>query len=205
MCEIRISIVAAIYLLLGLISFGFAGLALGEEEIDLVLAHPLFRLAYSCSEHATDQLPYLGDNLGTDCTILQMVEQDGRAWFGYHVNDGLRNEDWFSWGEDVLAPCDCEVSQIIINPDTNQPGVLGKPPASYVVLKQSDGIHFLIAHIRNPVVSIGDTVSSGQKIAIVGNNGFSRNPHIHMGAWIGESPLQIRFDLAKKRDLQNGQ
>ena len=44
-------------------------------------------------------------------------------------------------------------------------------------------------------VKEGDTVKAGDIVAKVGNNGFSRNPHIHVGAWKGNTPLQIRFDL----------
>ena len=51
------------------------------------------------------------------------------------------------------------------------------------------------AHVRDVVVSIGDPVKAGDVVAKVGNNGYSRHPHIHIGAWKGDTPLQIRFDL----------
>ncbi|WP_147302681.1 M23 family metallopeptidase [Thalassotalea euphylliae] len=35
---------------------------------------------------------------------------------------------------------------------------------------------------------------AGESIAKVGNNGYSCNPHIHVGAWKDNLPLQIRFD-----------
>ena len=41
----------------------------------------------------------------------------------------------------------------------------------------------------------GCMCTSGQVVAKVGNNGYSRHPHIHIGAWKGNEPLQIRFDL----------
>ena len=36
---------------------------------------------------------------------------------------------------------------------------------------------------------------AGQVVARVGNNGYGRSPHIHIGAWKGENPYQIRWDL----------
>ena len=82
------------------------------------------------------------------------------------------------------------------NPAANQPGKLGKPPAGFVELKRDDGVHFVLAHVTRLAVKPGDKVESGQLIAYVGNNGVSRHPHIHMGAWRDKEPLQIRFDLA---------
>ena len=35
------------------------------------------------------------------------------------------------------------------------------------------------------------------KLAYVGNNGFCRNPHIHIGAYRGGKPLMIGFDANK--------
>ena len=45
----------------------------------------------------------------------------------------------------------------------------------------------------------GDWRSGGEQVEISifsATNGYSRFPHLHVGAWIGDSPLQIRFDLA---------
>lgn len=44
-------------------------------------------------------------------------------------------------------------------------------------------------------VEVNDKVEAGQIIAKCGNNGTSWNPHIHVGAWKGNQPLQIIVDL----------
>jgi murein DD-endopeptidase MepM/ murein hydrolase activator NlpD len=78
---------------------------------------------------------------------------------------------------------------------------MGKPPASFVVLKRDDGVYFLLGHVAKLTVKPGDKVDSGQVIAHVGNNGYSRQPHIHIGAWRGAEPLQISFDQASMGKL----
>lgn len=166
-------------------------------SIEAVVAHPVFSTTYSCTEHAYGQLKGLGDELGTDCFIEQLVERNGRTWLrGYRTN-GLKNEDWYGWGAEVLAPCTGTVEQIRENPITNEPGIMGKPPASWIAFNCGDDLHFLLAHIASPRVKVGDHVDAGQKIAQVGNNGMSRQPHIHIAAWRGKTALQIRFDQVK--------
>ena len=161
---------------------------------EAVLAHPPFKSFYSCAEHGAGQLPALGDDRGTDCFVQKLVESGGRTWLRAHAGDGLNNEDWFGWNQSVLSPCDCTVLKRQENPTTNVPGILGAPPAAYLVLKRADGIHFMIAHVQAVSVREGQRVKYGQELAKVGNNGYSRQPHIHIGAWKGEAPVQIRFD-----------
>jgi hypothetical protein len=38
-------------------------------------------------------------------------------------------------------------------------------------------------------------IEGGEMVARIGNNGMARHPHVHIGAWRAETPLQVRFDL----------
>jgi hypothetical protein len=165
------------------------------------LAHPLFTASYSCSEHAWGELPYMGDDLGQDCVQQDFVDEGGRAFMKSYRSDGLANEDWFGWNQPVLSPCDCKVIKISLNPVTNTPGVLGTPPASMIVLEASDGTRVVLAHVQSLSVQEGQQVNAGQAIAKVGNNGYSRMPHIHIGAWKDKQALQIRWDQRRIRVL----
>lgn len=169
--------------------------AVGSEPAEVVLAHPIYAEYFACGEHAAGQLKGLGDELGTDCTIQRFVLFDDKRLFAAAYRaDGSRNEDWFGWLQPVLSPADAVVEKIDINPVTNTPGRLGKPPASSIQLLRDDGVRFVLAHVRDVSVEEGVRVTAGQPIAKVGNNGFGRAPHIHMGAWRDDTPLQIRFD-----------
>jgi len=61
-------------------------------------------------------------------------------------------------------------------------------------LKRPDGVVFMVVHIDEPRVRVGEAVTEGQVLAQVGNNGLSNYPHIHIGAFKGSEPLQIRFN-----------
>lgn len=186
--------------LLGLalfLSFVTSAQAQPNTSTDQFLAHPLFSMSYKCAEHAAGELPYLGDALGQDCVPEEFVKRDGRAFMRAFKSDGLTNEDWYGWNQDVLSPCDCEIVNVHINPVTNQPGVMGKPPASSITLQAQDGTYIVLAHIQSPLVKKGDKVKGGKVLAKVGNNGMCRNPHIHIGAWREKQPLQIRWDQTK--------
>ena len=75
---------------------------------------------------------------------------------------------------------------------------------------EEDSITVGYAHVREIEVEEGDTVGRGDVVGKVGNNGTSRAPHVHIGAWAGEpdllgaeseaEPLQVQVDLyAKER------
>lgn len=182
-----------------LIAFAASAAVHGGEPIEAVLAHPPVDAMYACSEHFAGQFKHPGDALGADCVVQKLVDVDGRLFSRAHAGDGARNEDWYGWNEPLLSPCDCEVKKLHENPVVNQPGILGKPPASHLVLVADDGTHFLLAHIQAPLVKPGDRVSAGQPVARIGNNGYGRTPHLHIGAWRDSTPLQIRWDQTRMR------
>jgi hypothetical protein len=173
-----------------------------SSAISFAFIHPPYSESYRCSEHREGELPHLGDSLGADCTIERLVDSGGRVWVRSYESDGRTNEQWYGYGADVLAPCDCRVLQIRVNAVENKPGISGTPPASYITFLRPDGVHILFAHIRNARISVGETVVAGEVVASVGNNGYSRHPHLHVGAWLGEYALQIRFDQTKMKPIE---
>jgi hypothetical protein len=58
------------------------------------------------------------------------------------------------------------------------------------------------AHLDNIRVHQGDHVGAGQVVALDGDNGTAKNPHVHVGAYRGKKPLQIRWDLAAEGRIQ---
>ena len=160
----------------------------------VVIIHAPVEESYTCSEHWDGQFQYLGDALGTDCVVQEFFSENGRMFMKSFQNKGLNNEDWFGFGKNVLAPCDCVVTDIHKNNMVNKPGIMNPKRAGSITFEMSDGTKIIIAHLDNVIVSEGESVKRGDEIAKVSNNGYSRNPHLHIAAWQGAFPLQIRFD-----------
>lgn len=164
----------------------------------LVKINPLFDQPYVCAEHAIEEMG-VGDAYGRDCMVTQFKKADNknRKWQTMYASSGLQNSDWFSWRSNVLAPFDGKVVKVYINNKTNNPGLPVRSRASGIVFTSEDEINVVYAHIREPLVKEGDVVKKGQVVAKVGNNGNAWMPHIHIGAWKGDRPLQIIFDLVE--------
>jgi murein DD-endopeptidase MepM/ murein hydrolase activator NlpD len=52
---------------------------------------------------------------------------------------------------------------------------------NYVVIKHSDGTYGEYLHLQKngALVHVGDTVTTGQAIALSGNTGYTSEPHVH--------------------------
>ena len=176
----------------------FSCLLFASESIKI---HALHEESFTCTEHWDGQFQHLGDALGTDCVIQEFVGEKGRYFMKSYASNGFKNTDWFGYKKDVLAPCNCTIEKIHVNPVTNKPGIMTPGAASSIVLITSDKTRVSLAHVDDIIVKVGQKVSAGEKIAKVGNNGYSRIPHTHVAAWKDDKPLQIQFDQ-KTLDLK---
>jgi hypothetical protein len=153
------------------------------------------RATYVCGEHPAGQIPTLGNDLGADCSVTGRVEIAGGRFSRAYRTDGRSNEDYFGWRAPVLAPFDGVVEAVRASDTDNAPGIMGAGVPGLIVFRRDDGVLVVFAHIDDPRVAVGDRVRAGQEIAVIGNNGASFAPHVHIGAWKGDTPYQIRFDL----------
>jgi murein DD-endopeptidase MepM/ murein hydrolase activator NlpD len=56
---------------------------------------------------------------------------------------------------------------------------------NYIMLSHGDGVYTVYMHCSKLLVSVGQTVSRGDNIALVGSTGVSTGPHLHFGVNIG--------------------
>ncbi|WP_419949175.1 M23 family metallopeptidase [Candidatus Palauibacter sp.] len=175
--------------------------------IEAVTIHPPVAAPFQCSEHALGAEDHVPDALAADCVVVRRTGGPNGNLASLYTGDGTRNEDWHSWREPLLAPFDGEVFGVQINPDSTVPGVRGEGRSSAIGFRQwVDGeptdVYVAYVHVREVVVSEGDTVRAGEPVARIGNNGSSFHPHVHVGAFRGDMmsedavPLQVRMDLA---------
>lgn len=158
-----------------------------------VFIHPVIDGELVTSEHEYREQLRLGDQLGRDFSIIEITDDGIVRRF---ETDGKTNEDWYGWRADVLAPMDGEVTRVQAPDTVNTPGVMNRDAdPGLIFFENNNGVTVIYAHVREITVKEGDRVEAGEVVAKVGNNGNSRNPHVHVGAWKGDTPLQIQVDL----------
>jgi hypothetical protein len=186
-----------------------------EPEIEAFTIHPPVAARFQCSEHALGTEDHVPDALGADCVVVRRNGGPHGNLTSLYSGDGTRNEDWHGWREPLLAPCDGVVLIVSPNPESATPGEFGPGRSGAMAFRcgvagDSEAVQVAYIHIREVVVTEGDTVRAGDVVARIGNNGSSYNPHVHIGAFRGQLfsddavPLQIRMDLAAMGRLDRG-
>lgn len=172
-----------------------------DTLIESVLIHPPIpaegaRTVRFAREHVYARKYILGDQLGRDF-ILMRIGPDGIMRPFEKGTKGARNEHWYTWRKDALAPFDGTVMEVQRPDSINRPGTLNADAQHGEIhfRDEADGVIVSYVHLREIEVEEGQQVAAGEIVAKVGNNGSSIAPHVHVGAWIGETPLQIQVDL----------
>jgi murein DD-endopeptidase MepM/ murein hydrolase activator NlpD len=110
---------------------------------------------------------------------LVQTGPDGKS----HRGDGRAVEDYYAWGQTLVAPADGVVVVAVDGVPDNPPGVMDKyfVPGNLVTIDHGGGEHSYLAHFQRGSVLVrpGDRVRRGQPLGRVGNSGNSSEPHIH--------------------------
>ena len=124
-------------------------------------------------------------------------------------HDGTaRNENWWGYGEPILAVADGEVTQIVDGIPENTPRVLPKPvtldniAGNYIIVRIAANRYATFAHLQpgSIKVRVHDHVRRGDVMARLGNSGNATGPHLHFQMTDGNSVLQsegVPFVLEK--------
>jgi murein DD-endopeptidase MepM/ murein hydrolase activator NlpD len=110
---------------------------------------------------------------------LVVKGEDGKTFRG----DGLKNEDFFAYGKEVLAAADGDVDTVVDGVPENTPGMTGSSfiPGNVVVVRHSPTLYSVYAHLqpRSVRVKVGTAVHRGDLLGLCGNSGHSSEPHLH--------------------------
>jgi len=108
-----------------------------------------------------------------------VVVRDGST----HAGDGAANEDYYCWGQPVLAPGDGVVVAAVDGEPDNVPGRFGdeRPLGNHVIIDHGTGEYSFLAHLREGSVRVraGQRVAAGEQVGECGNSGRSSEPHLH--------------------------
>ncbi len=131
-------------------------------------------------------------------------------------HDGTsRNENWWGYGEPILAVADGEVTEVIDGVPENTPRVLPKQVTldnivgNYVILRIASNRYVTYSHLQTGSIKVAlhDHVAHGAVIARLGNTGQATGPHLHLQVTDGNSVLQsegVPFVFPKFIDLGPG-
>jgi hypothetical protein len=113
-------------------------------------------------------------------------------------HDGAtRNENWWGWGEPVLAVADGEITEVVDGIPDNTPRAL--PPVTldniagnHVILQIAPNRYVMYAHLQNGSIKVRlhDHVHQGNVLALLGNSGNTTGAHLHLQLTDRNSVLQ---------------
>ncbi len=100
-----------------------------------------------------------------------------------HSGDASKNEDYFCFGREILAPADGVVIEAIDGVRDNTPGSMNSYclVGNCIVIEHRTNEFSMLAHFQRGslVVKAGDHVQRGQLLGKCGNSGNSSEPHLH--------------------------
>ena len=106
------------------------------------------------------------------------VLKDGRPYSG----DGTKNEQFFCYGQPVLAPADGTVVQVTNSFVDNAPGRPDEvlPSGNRVMISHGNDEYSLLTHLKQNSIKVrpGAKVKQGDVVGECGNSGVSSAPHL---------------------------
>lgn len=130
---------------------------------------------------------------------LFKVDASGKS----HRGTGASNEDYYAFGQEIIAPADGTVVYVVDGIHDNIPGEMNRmfAPGNTVVVKHAENEYSLLAHFKqNSIrVRVGDKVTRGQLLGLCGNSGNSSEAHLHFQlqntAFFGdEASMKVFFE-----------
>ncbi|WP_302141485.1 peptidoglycan DD-metalloendopeptidase family protein [Halomonas alkalicola] len=99
-------------------------------------------------------------------------------------------------GTPIIAPADGRVEKVANHP------VAGR----YVVIRHDNGYQTRYLHLSRPLVSRGDRVTMGERIALSGNTGRSTGPHLHYEVLVNNTQVNaMTVELPENKSLSGEQ
>ncbi|MHA6617491.1 M23 family metallopeptidase [Pseudonocardia sp. DLS-67] len=71
----------------------------------------------------------------------------------------------------------------------------------WVVLRHTDGTQSVYGHVNRMFVDEGERVKAGEKIAEIGNRGYSTGPHLHLEIWSEDGTKINPMPWLRKRGI----
>ena len=138
-----------------------------------------------------DGTPHIGQRYAIDWV---QIDQKGSTYKG----EAKDNRRYYCYGAEAFAVADATVVEVKDGIPQNTPGgplaveiTLETIAGNHVNLDLGGGVFAMYAHFQpgSIRVKVGDKVSRGQVLGLVGNSGNSSEPHLHFQLMDRNSPL----------------
>lgn len=163
--------------------------ARGEAFLDLPVRSEWLITAGGESE-ATNH--HMSLNTKVAWCAVDFAREGGEESLSLFKEDGVDNEDFYAFGEDVLAAASGKVVTVVDGVPDNEPGFPSQlfGAGNSVVIKHDDFTFTQYAHLKRGSirVKVGDDIKAGQVVAQCGNSGNSPGPHLHFGLMNSANP-----------------
>lgn len=135
-----------------------------------------------------------------------LIMKDSSSYDG----DPAKNESYYAFGENMVAPADGVVVEVENEIADNEPvGEMNaeEPLGNYVIIDHGNEEYSFLAHFKQGSIQVekGDEIKANDVLGLVGNSGNSSEPHIHFH--VADSPdiedsTSIRIKLGDKELIQ---
>ncbi len=122
-----------------------------------------------------------------------LVEATPKIWpvegyisstFGWRKSP-ISGNDNFHRGTDIVAPNKTPIKAVsagkIITAGWSNSGY-----GNHIIIDHGFGMKTLYGHLNSIMINVGDSVSMGTEIGLLGNTGYSTGPHLHYEVWVDE-------------------
>jgi len=108
-----------------------------------------------------------------------VIRKDGKSYSG----NGMKNKDYYAFGEEILAASDGEIVMVVDGIPDNTPGKMNPTyvPGNTVIVKANENEYHFYAHFQKGSIKVkeGDLIKQGDVLGLCGNSGNSSEPHLH--------------------------
>lgn len=127
--------------------------------------------------NAFDNYHYAYENQRYAYDLVRIVNQST------YNGTNLVNENYFAFGNALVAPLSGKVVKVLDGIKDNVPGEMNEqsPTGNYVVIEHTHKEYSLLAHLKNGSILVkeGEDIKEGQLIGQCGNSGNSSEAHVH--------------------------
>jgi tetratricopeptide (TPR) repeat protein len=176
-----------------------------ESKVELILDLPLKGIYRVGGNNRSDAITHAG--LNRFCYDFMGANERGEILKPGVSFPGNSNTDYFGFGADIFCPVDGVVEEVVDRYDDLTPRalpVLGD--ANQITVRDAAGYHYLFVHNRRGSARVrpGQAVKKGDKLAELGNNGYSAQPHFHFGVYTADWKVSVAVRFSSYTLLKDG-